>query len=161
MNNNNQTITQKMDAKNKKRDFIYAIGRRREAVARVRLYEHIKDDLSWNDTPVKKGDILVNGKLITEVFGDAIRRHIYAEPFRVTNTANRYAITVKVDGGGLNGQLQAIVHGISQALALVEDKKHRTVLKTKGFLTRDARVRERRKVGTGGKARRAKQSPKR
>ncbi len=155
-----QITTQKID-KNKKKDFIYAIGRRREAVARVRLYEHIKDSLTWNDSPIKKGDILVNGKLINEIYSDTLRRHIYSEPFRITNTANKYTFTIKVDGGGLSGQLAAIVSGISNALALVEDKKYRGVLKSKGFLTHDARVRERRKVGTGGKARRKRQSPKR
>ncbi len=155
-----QVTTQKTE-KDKKQDFIYAVGRRREAVARVRLYEHVKDSLSWDNVLINKGDILVNGKLINEIYADTIRRHIFSEPFRVTNTANKYTFTVKVDGGGLSGQLAAIVSGISNALALVEDKKYRAVLKSKGFLTHDARVRERRKVGTGGKARRKKQSPKR
>lgn len=157
---NTPVLTQKVD-KTKKKDYIYTVGRRREAVARVRLYEHVKDGLSWQDTPVNKGDILVNGKLINEIFPDALRRYIHSEPFRVTNTANKYTFTIKVDGGGMNGQLEAIVSGISNALALVEDRKYRSVLKAKGFLTHDARVRERRKVGTGGKARRKRQSPKR
>jgi len=103
----------------------------------------------------------VNEKPITEFFTDEIMRHMYAEPFRVTNTINKYTVTVKVTGGGKMGQLKAVVLGISNALALVDEEKHRGVLKTKGFLTRDPRVRERRKVGTGGKARRKKQSPKR
>ena len=153
--------TLKTDLKTKKRDYLFALGRRREAVARVRLYEHVRDGLNWQENPVKKGDILVNGKLISEFFPDVLQRHHYSEPFRMTNTANKYTFMIKVSGGGLNGQLQAVVQGISKALALVDDKKHRSVLKANGFLTRDARVRERRKVGTGGKARRRKQSPKR
>jgi len=147
--------------KDKKLDYTYAIGRRRASVARVRLYEHVKDGLMWNEVAITKGDVLVNEKPITEFFTDEIMRHMYAEPFRVTNTINKYTITVKVTGGGKMGQLKAVVLGISNALALVDEEKHRGVLKTKGFLTRDPRVRERRKVGTGGKARRKKQSPKR
>ncbi|HUD44287.1 MAG TPA: 30S ribosomal protein S9 [Patescibacteria group bacterium] len=149
------------EVKEKKRDFIYAVGRRRESVARIRLYEHVKDGLAWDGVEIKKGDILVNNKPITEFFSDPIMRYTYSEPFRITNTVNKYTITIQVSGGGRMGQLKAVVHGVSQALALVDEKKHRGVLKDKGFLTRDARVRERRKVGTGGKARRTKQSPKR
>lgn len=83
------------------------------------------------------------------------------EPFRATNTIGKYSLTIKVEGGGKSGQLEAVVHGISRALQLLDKEKFRPILKKKGFLTRDARVRERRKVGTGGKARRKKQSPKR
>ncbi len=147
--------------KNKKLDYTYAIGRHRASIARVRLYEHVKDGLMWDDLAIKKGDILVNGKIITEFFTDEVMRYMYSEPFRVTNTTNKYTLTVKVTGGGRMGQLKAVTLGIANALALVGDEKYRGVLKAKGFLTRDARVRERRKVGTGGKARRKKQSPKR
>ena len=152
---------EKTEEKSKNREYIAAVGRRKESVARVRLYQHVKEGLSWNNTPIQKGDVLVNGKMITDVYADTVRRHIYSEPLRVTNTANKYTLTIKVDGGGAAGQLEAIVHGISRALAMVEDKKYRPILKAKGFLTRDARVRQRRNVGTGGKARRKKQSPKR
>ena len=147
--------------KGKKLDYTYAIGRRRESVARVRLYEHVKDGLMWNELAINKGDVLVNEKPITDFFTAEVMRHMYAEPFRVTNTVNKYTLTVKVTGGGRMGQLKAVILGISNALALVDEEKYRGVLKEKGFLTRDARIRERRKVGTGGKARRKKQSPKR
>jgi len=73
----------------------------------------------------------------------------------------KYYVTVKVVGGGKNGQLDAVVHGIARAFDKADREKFRPPLKRAGLLTRDARVRERRKVGTGGKARRKKQSPKR
>src|SRR5207253_727101 len=106
-----------------------------------------------------KGEIFVNELPIAEYFSGDTARYVYSEPFRVTNTANTYTLTVRVVGGGKVGQLEAVVAGISRALALLDGEK-RDALKKKGFLTRDARVRERRKVGTGGKARRKKQSPK-
>jgi len=68
---------------------------------------------------------------------------------------------VKVVGGGPNGQLEAIIHGIARALSSFDREKYRAVLKKAGFLTRDPRERERRKAGMGGKARRKRQSPKR
>ena len=73
----------------------------------------------------------------------------------------KYYVTVKVVGGGKKGQLGATVHGIARALAKLDADTLRAPLKKAGLLTRDSRVRERRKVGTGGKARRKKQSPKR
>ena len=148
------------DTKQKK-EYIYATGKRRAAVARVRLYEHVRDDLVWDSTPIKKGDFLVNGKLVTEYVPSIVMRHTYSEPLRVTNTQNKYAWSVKVSGGGPNGQLAAVVAGISNALIKLDTPEYRSILKEKGFLSRDSRIRERRKVGTGGKARRAKQSPKR
>ena len=78
----------------------------------------------------------------------------------LTNSLDRFAIVVKVNGGGKEGQLDAVSLGISRAMLKVDDAT-RLVLKKEGLLTRDARVRERRKVGTGGRARRKKQSPKR
>ena len=145
-----------------KRDYIFATGKRKNAVARVRLYESVKAGLAWGETPVKKGEILVNAKPIAEYFSSEVERHLYTEPLRITNAHQKnYAFTIKVDGGGHSGQLQALVAGIANALNEVDREKFRPVLKKKGFLTRDARIRERRTVGTGGKARRAKQSPKR
>jgi len=73
---------------------------------------------------------------------------------------DKYAITLRVQGGGLSSQLDAVILAMSKALASVDDK-YKAALRKKGFLTTDARVKERRKVGTGGKARRKKQSPKR
>lgn len=147
--------------KAEKKEFVFAVGRRREAVARVRLYEHVRDDLTWGQTTIKKGDIIVNEKPIVEYFGGDVNRYKYTEPLRVANAQNKYTFSIKVAGGGSRGQLEAVVHGIATALSKLDTKTYHTILKQKGFLTRDARTRQRRNVGMGGKARRAKQSPKR
>jgi len=149
--------------KNKKEQkaYIYAVGRRREAVARVRLYSDIKTGVVLGDGIVKKGEIYVNGKPINKIFTSKVDQIMYQEPLKVTNALNRYAITIKVDGGGMAGQLKAVIFALSRALEKVNKEEFRPILKKRGFLTRDARVRQRRKVGTGGKARRKKQSPKR
>lgn len=144
-----------------KKDYIFAVGRRKEAVARVRLYEKLKDKFQWGVTEIKKGDIVVNEKMASEYFPGEVNRFAYTEPLRVANAQNKYTITIRVVGGGSAGQLQAVVAGLSNALSLANKEDYRAPLKKKGFLTRDSRIRERRKVGTGGKARRAKQSPKR
>lgn len=133
----------------KKANYIYSVGRRREAVARVRLY------------PRKKGKTTVNNLLIEQYFPGEVFENLYLEPLRVCNLIDKYLITIKVNGSGKRGQLGAVVHGISRALVKLDEEKFRSVLKKHGFLTRDPRMRERRKVGTGGKARRKKQSPKR
>jgi len=145
--------------KEKKQDIIFAVGKRKESRARVRLYETLKE-LPFGEEVLKKGDILVNGKKIGQYFSDKISQAYYSEPLKLTNTQDKYIITIKTEGGGKRGQLGAVVHGISRALASL-GQDNRTTLKKAGFLTRDARVRERRKVGMGGKARRKKQSPKR
>lgn len=145
---------------NPKKNFIFAVGRRREAVARVRLYVNPKEDVVWGELSLKKGDIVVNQLPIEKYFATQVSKASYTEPFRITNTLGKLVATIKVEGGGKQGQLGAIVQGITRALVLY-DKDFRPVLKKKGLLTRDARVRERRKVGMGGKARRKKQSPKR
>lgn len=124
-------------------------GRRREAVAQVRL------------TTGGSGEIIVNEKPVEKYFTANLAKQIYLEPFRATDTMDRFTVTVKVRGSGQKGQLIAMVHGISRALLVVDNDKYRTILRRKGFLTRDPRTRERRKVGHGGKARREKQSPKR
>ena len=135
-------------AKNKKINYVYAVGRRKSASARVRLYKG-------------KGESTVNGFPVKKYFGYAMDQAAWAKPFGVLDVSDKYYVTVKVAGGGKSGQLEAIVHGISRALAKVNKEKFRPALKKAGLLTRDSRVRERRKVGTGGKARRKKQSPKR
>lgn len=150
----------KLPVSKQKRDYMFAVGKRKSAVARVRLYDAVKDGLVWNALPVVKGELLVNGKPIANYFASETMRYVYSEPLRIVNAQNKYAITVRVVGGGPAGQLDATVAGISNALAKL-DPEYRKILKAKGFLTRDSRIRERRKVGTGGKARRAKQSPKR
>ncbi len=135
-------------------DFIYAVGKRKEAVARIKLYPS-------GDGELKKGDIVVNGKKIEEYFPHQVQKAKYLEPLNITNAIGKYTFSVKVSGGGLSGQLDAVILGISRALAKLDSEKYRSVLRKKGFLTRDARVRERRKVGMGGKSRRKRQSPKR
>ncbi len=144
-----------------KRDYTYAIGRAKEAVARVRLYSHVKEGAAWGNEPVKKDQMLVNGMPIEKYFGGPVAKAMYMNPFVLTKTEGKYAVTVKVQGGGRNGQLDAFIQGVSRALSAIDQTKFRPSLKKAGLLTRDARIRQRRMVGTGGKSRRAKQSPKR
>lgn len=133
---------------NKKlKDFTYASGRRRDASARVRLHKG-------------EGESTVNGILIGKYFPGEILRVMWNKPFTITDTLGKYHITVKVTGGGKQGQLNAVIHATAKALVEL-DEKFRAPLKKAGLLTRDHRIKERRKVGHGGKARRAKQSPKR
>ncbi|MEK7160027.1 MAG: 30S ribosomal protein S9 [Patescibacteria group bacterium] len=143
-----------------KKNYSFAVGRRKGAVARLRLYVDLKESLMFDEQTVKKGDIFVNGKKIEDYFKGNTAKATYEEPFRITNTLGKYTITVKVIGGGQMGQMDAFIHAASRALSTI-DEKNKQILKKKGFLTRDARVRERRKVGMGGKARRKRQSPKR
>src|SRR3989344_3487116 len=150
----------KTDKKEAKKGYIHAVGRRKEAVARVRLYSEIKTGVVWGENSIKKGEIYVNGKPIENYFPLAVQQIVYKEPLKITNALHRYAITIKVVGGGNSGQLDAVVHGISRALEKA-DLSYRPILKKREFLTRDARVRQRRKGGMGGKSRRKKQSPKR
>jgi small subunit ribosomal protein S9 len=135
-------------ARRKKKNYVYAVGRRRSASARVRLFKG-------------RGENLVNGKPIEQYFPGVINKDFWTKPFDLTDSLGKYYVTVKVVGGGKKGQLGAVVHGIARAFAKADVEKFRPPLKKAGFLARDARVRERRKVGTGGKARRKKQSPKR
>jgi len=144
----------------KYKDYIAAVGRRRSAVARVRLYSKIPSGLKYGEQVIKKGSIVVNEKSAEYYFNTAASKVAYEKPLILTNTLNKYAITVKVNGGGLQSQIGAFVLGISRILATLS-AENKELLRKNGFLTRDARVRERRKVGMGGKARRKRQSPKR
>ena len=121
-------------------------GRRKESIARVRLV-------------AGKGDIIVNGKTLDEYFGTEILKVIVNQPFNVTNTVGKYDVIVKVTGGGYTGQAGAIRHGISRAL-LEANSEYRPALKQNGFLTRDPRMKERKKYGLK-KARKAPQFSKR
>lgn len=123
------------------------VGRRKEAAARVRV------------TP-GNGQITVNGKPIGEYFLGPILQKLYSKPLEITNTTGKYIISAKVAGGGQASQLKAVIHGIARGIAKAEPSL-RSVLKKEGFLTRDARVKERRKYGNAQKARAKKQSPKR
>lgn len=139
-----------MARKNKKikKDYTYAVGRRKTSSARVRLFKGKKESL-------------VNGQVIGKYFPGLVSARKWQKPFVLTNTSGKYYITVKVSGGGKMGQLDAVVHGIARAFSKLDQAKFKKVLKDQGLLTRDARRRQRRMVGTGGKARRKKQSPKR
>lgn len=147
--------------KKSKKDYIAVVGRRKNAVARVRLYQNLKEDLFFGEQKVEKGKIYINKMPIEKYFSGEVAKAIYLEPFRVTNTLGKFTVTIQAAGGGKGGQLDAAVHGLARALSTLDAEKYRKILKKKGMLTRDSRVRERRKVGTGGKARREKQSPKR
>lgn len=152
-----------MKKKQEKGNFFYqAIGRRKTSVAQVRLYVVEKGKkVRINNKEIGKGQMLINKeKLLEEVFKKPEEKINLLQPLRLTNQEERFAISVVVKGGGRQGQIDAIVHGLSRALVKV-DNSYKKVLRENGFLTRDARVKERRKVGTGGKARRKKQSPKR
>ena len=143
-----------------KKDYVHAVGRRREAVARVRLYPTVKEAVIWGEQTIKEGQMLVNGKPIEQYFSSLVAKNSYLEPFVITKTEGKFALTISVAGGGQYGQLDATVLGIARAL-IKHKPEFRGALKKRGLLTRDSRIRERRKVGTGGKARRKKQSPKR
>ena len=125
----------------------YGTGRRQTAVARVRMYPG-------------KGVITVNGKTVPEYFGGRSSHHSALEsPLRLTNMVGRFDIIVKVVGGGVSGQVGAVRHGIARAL-LRSDAELRPILKRAKLLTRDARVKERKKVGLK-RARKAPQYTKR
>ncbi len=144
----------------KYKDFMFGVGRRRAAVARVRIYSRVPDGLKFGEYVVKKGDNVVNGRNISEYFSGEASKATYEEPLKITNSLNKYAITARIQGGGPQSQLGAYVLGVSRSLAAI-DEVSKPILRKNGLLTRDPRVRERRKVGMGGKSRRKKQSPKR
>ena len=126
--------------------YFYGTGRRKSSVARVRLVPGT-------------GDITINGKNIDEYFGLETLKLIVNQPFGVTSTAGKFDIICTVKGGGLSGQAGAIRHGLARAL-LQADETYRPLLKKAGFLTRDPRMKERKKYGLKG-ARRAPQFSKR
>ena len=121
-------------------------GRRKKSIARVRLVEG-------------KGDITVNGASLDEYFGTEILKVIVKQPLTVTNTVAKYDVIVKVTGGGFTGQAGAVRHGIARALLEV-NAEFRPILKSNGYLTRDPRMKERKKYGLK-KARKAPQFSKR
>ena len=119
----------------------HAVGRRKNAVARVYL------------TQGGEGAININGRKEDDYFGRAVLRMIMRQPFELTQTVGRFDTFVNCKGGGLTGQAEAIKHGISRAL-LLADPELRPVLKKAGFLTRDARIKERKKYGLAAARRR-------
>jgi small subunit ribosomal protein S9 len=135
-------------AKKKKINYTYAVGKRKSASARIRLFKG-------------KGENMVNGVAFGDYFPGNINKIKFDKLFKSLAVEGKYFVTIRVVGGGKKGQFEACLHGLAKAFVLLDRENYRPVLKRAGLLTRDARVRERRKVGTGGKARRKKQSPKR
>ncbi|OGY08490.1 MAG: 30S ribosomal protein S9, partial [Candidatus Blackburnbacteria bacterium RIFCSPHIGHO2_01_FULL_44_64] len=124
----------------KENQYIFAVGRRKTSVARVRLHKG-KDQHVINDLPVG------------QYFPGEEQRKLWTKPFELTKTEGKYFITVKVVGGGKRSQLGAVIHGIARSLVKLDEESFKQTLRKAGLLTRDPRMRERRKVGTGGKAR--------
>ena len=124
----------------------YGTGRRKSSIARVRLVEG-------------KGAITINGKNIDEYLGTDTLKVIVRQPLTATNTTDKYDVICSVQGGGFTGQAGAIRLGIARAL-LEANSEYRPILKSAGFLTRDPRMKERKKYGLK-KARRAPQFSKR
>jgi len=127
-------------------EYVEAVGRRKTSTARVRIYPGT-------------GDIVVNEKPMSVYFGRDLDRMILMQPLNVTGTAATYNISVRVVGGGESGQAAAVRLGIARALA-AGDTGLRPALKSAGFLTRDARAKERKKAGLK-RARKAPQYTKR
>jgi len=132
------------ESKNK---YYYGTGRRKHSVARVRVYPG-------------SGNITINGRNIDEYFGLETLKVVVKQPLVLTETADKYDVIVNVHGGGYTGQAGAIRHGISRALLEVDSDEYRPSLKKAGFLTRDPRMKERKKYGLKA-ARRAPQFSKR
>ena len=132
-------------AKSKKIQF-WGTGRRKKSVARVRLL------------PAGSGNITINKRDIDVYFGLDTLKYIVRQPLALTNTLEKYDVAVNVVGGGFTGQAGTIRHGIARALVLAGEDK--AALKAAGFLTRDPRMKERKKYGLK-KARRAPQFSKR
>ena len=126
--------------------YFYGTGRRKKSVASVRVYPGT-------------GSIIINGKTIDEYFGLETMKLIVNQPLEVTGNTGKFDIVAKVVGGGLSGQAGAIRHGLSRALVLA-DEANKAALKAAGFLTRDPRMKERKKYGLKA-ARRASQFSKR
>ena len=126
--------------------YFYGTGRRKSSVARVRIVPGT-------------GAITINGRSIDEYFGLETLKLIVNQPFGVTETVGKFDIICNVRGGGFSGQAGAIRHGLSRAL-LQADEAYRPALKKAGFLTRDSRMKERKKYGLKA-ARRASQFSKR
>ena len=130
-----------------KRPYFYGTGRRKKSVARVRLYQGT-------------GSVKVNGRELDEYFGLETLKLIVRQPLTLTGTLDKFDIECRVAGGGVTGQAGAIRHGIARALLQYNSEELRPALKKAGFLTRDPRMKERKKYGLKA-ARRAPQFSKR
>ena len=130
-----------------KASYFYGTGRRKSSVARVRVYKGT-------------GKIIINDRLIDDYFGLETLKLIVRQPLVLTETDGKFDIICRVAGGGVTGQAGAIRHGISRALLQYDTENLRPLLKKAGFLTRDPRMKERKKYGLKA-ARRAPQFSKR
>ena len=117
-----------------KKKYFYGTGRRKSSIARVRVYE--------NGT----GSITINGRDIDEYFGLETLKMVVRQPLAATETLGKVDIVATVEGGGVSGQAGALRHGVARALLLV-NPEYRPILKKAGFLTRDPRMKERKKYG--------------
>ena len=131
----------------KKKVQYWGTGRRKKAIARVRLI------------PGGEGNIVINKRSIDDYFGLETLKFIVRQPLNLTGTLDKFDVAVNVRGGGPTGQAGAIRHGISRALVMA-DAEYRPALKAAGFMTRDPRMKERKKYGLH-KARKAPQFSKR
>ncbi len=129
------------------RPFFYGTGRRKSSVARVRLY-------------AGTGKVTINDRDIDSYFGLETLKLIVRQPLELTGTADKFDIECRVNGGGVTGQAGAIRHGVARALLQYNSEELRPLLKKAGFLTRDPRMKERKKYGLKA-ARRAPQLSKR
>ena len=134
-------------AKKSTKVYYYGTGRRKDAVARVRLVPGT-------------GKITINEKDIDEYFGLDTLKLIVRQPLEATDTASKFDVIANAQGGGISGQAGAIRHGIARALVAADEEAYKATLKTAGILTRDARMKERKKPGLK-KARKASQFSKR
>jgi small subunit ribosomal protein S9 len=130
-----------------KNSYTRSLGRRKSAVATIKLFSG-------------KGDSTVNGLSLEKYFPTKTEKIVFDKPFEITKTIGKYHFQAKIVGGGKTGQVQALSLAISRCLVKINDT-FKSDLRTNGLLTVDSRVKERRMVGTGGKSRRQKQSPKR
>ena len=130
-----------------KKPYLYGTGRRKSSVARVHVY------------PNGTGSITINGRDIDDYFGLETLKMVVRQPLNTTNTLGKVDIVATVKGGGVSGQAGALRHGVARAL-LLADPDYRALLKKAGFLTRDPRMKERKKYGLKA-ARRAPQFSKR
>lgn len=136
-----------MATKKSAKTFFYGTGRRKNAVACVRIYPG-------------KGQFVINGKDMEDYFALETLKLIIRQPLVATDTEGKFDIICKVVGGGLTGQAGAVRHGIARALNQADEENFRPILKKAGFLTRDSRMKERKKYGLK-KARKASQFSKR
>jgi len=126
--------------------YYYGTGRRKAAVARVRLYPGT-------------GTIVINGRPFLEVFSRPVYQSIVRQPLLLTETLDKFNVQVKINGGGSSGWAGAVAHGIARAL-VATDEQYKPTLRKAGLLTRDSRVKERKKYGLK-RARKAPQYTKR